>query len=191
MNRILSFLLGPKIFFSKKLTRKNYLGRSFYVYRIKENKFIVGENNYLNCTIHFEDSKGTVIIGDNTYIGKSDIVCKSKIVIGNNVFISWNVTILDHDSHSLNFKERRNDMEQQLENLRCGQRITENKNWDVVRIKDVNIHDDAWIGVNSTILRGVTIGEKSIVAANTVVTKDVPPYSIVAGNPGKIIKKLK
>ena len=53
----------------------------------------------------------------------------------------------------------------------------------------VKIGDNVFLGIKSTILKNVTIGEHSAIAANSVVTKDVPPYSIVAGNPAKIIKK--
>ncbi|MBQ0004011.1 MAG: hypothetical protein KBT21_10810 [Treponema sp.] len=56
--------------------------------------------------------------------------------------------------------------------------------------KPIKIEDDVWIGCNSIILRGITIGKASIVAAGSVVTKDVPPYTIVAGNPAKVIKKI-
>ncbi len=51
----------------------------------------------------------------------------------------------------------------------------------------IKIEDDVWLGVNSTVLAGVTIGKGSIVAAGAVVTKDVPPYAIVAGVPAKVI----
>jgi maltose O-acetyltransferase len=57
--------------------------------------------------------------------------------------------------------------------------------------KPIVIEDGAWIGAGAIILRGVTIGTKSVVAAGAVVTKDVPPYVVVGGNPAKIIKQLK
>lgn len=53
---------------------------------------------------------------------------------------------------------------------------------------DIVVKDDVWIGINSTILSGITINQGAVVAAGSVVTKDVPPYAIVAGNPAKIIK---
>ena len=57
--------------------------------------------------------------------------------------------------------------------------------------KDIIINDGVWIGMNSIILPGVTIGKKAVVAAGSVVTKNVPDYCIVAGNPAKIIRELK
>jgi acetyltransferase-like isoleucine patch superfamily enzyme len=53
------------------------------------------------------------------------------------------------------------------------------------------IEDKVWIGMDALILKGVTIGEGSVVAARSVVTKDVPPYSLVAGNPARVVKSLK
>ena len=60
---------------------------------------------------------------------------------------------------------------------------------DVIR-KPIVIKDKAWIGFNSIILKGVTIGEGAIVGAGSVVTKDVPPYTIVAGNPARIVREI-
>ena len=55
----------------------------------------------------------------------------------------------------------------------------------------IRIEDKVWIGMDALILKGVTIGEGSVVAARSVVTKDVPPYSLVAGNPARVVKSLK
>ena len=63
-------------------------------------------------------------------------------------------------------------------------------NWDQVNSKPIFIKKNAWIGMRSIILKGVTVGEGSIVAAGSVVTKDVPDYTLVAGNPAVIKKKL-
>ena len=62
--------------------------------------------------------------------------------------------------------------------------------WKHSESKPIEIKDNVWIGEYSAILKGVTVGEGSIVASHAVVTKDVPPYSIVAGNPADVVKKL-
>ncbi len=62
------------------------------------------------------------------------------------------------------------------------------KDWSNVKSSPITIKDKAWIGFNSIILKGVTIGEGAVVAAGSVVTQDVPDYAVVGGNPAKIIK---
>ncbi len=64
------------------------------------------------------------------------------------------------------------------------------KDWFTVSRKEINIRDKAWIGFNSIILKGITVREGTIVGAGSVVTKDVPPWTIVAGNPAKIIRGI-
>ncbi len=64
------------------------------------------------------------------------------------------------------------------------------KNWDDIAIKPVHVCSRVWIGFNAIVLKGVTLGEGCVVGAGAVVTKDVPPYTVVAGNPARIIKQL-
>jgi len=119
-------------------------------------------------------------VGVNTFIGGSTIVCAEHVEIGNDVLISWGCTIVDHNSHSIYWTERASD----VKNWYNG-----NKDWRFVDISPVKIEDKAWIGLNAIILKGVTIGEGAVVGAGSVVTKDVLPYTIVAGNPAKQIRE--
>ena len=159
---------------------------------------IMGEHTRLtiakDCIIGgifiFESSKGQVIIGEHTYIGGSTFISRSSITIGSNVTIAWGSTFYDHDSHSLAFMERRKDISDELDDIRNGRNFIAHKNWDVVNSKPIKICDDAWIGMNCIILKGVTIGEGAIVGAGSVVTKDVPAWTVVAGNPAKVVKTL-
>lgn len=64
------------------------------------------------------------------------------------------------------------------------------KDWQNVKISRLTICDKSWIGFNSILLKGITVGEGAIVGAGSVVTKDVPPWTIVAGNPAKIIREI-
>jgi acetyltransferase-like isoleucine patch superfamily enzyme len=142
---------------------------------------IVGENSIIKCRIDFDSASGIVVIGDRTYLGASHLVCHTNIEIGNDVIVSWGVTIVDHNSHSLQWRHRRDDVSQWA---------IRKKNWDYVKVGPVKICDKVWIGFGVSILKGVTIGEGAILAAGTVVTRDVPPYCIVGGNPSQIIRNL-
>jgi acetyltransferase-like isoleucine patch superfamily enzyme len=104
--------------------------------------------------------------------------------------MAWGSYIYDHNSHSLDYREREKDIVQQLSDYRNGKFFIENKNWDVVETKPIKICSNAWIGMNCTILKGVTIGQGAIVGAGSVVTKDVPAWTIVGGNPATIIKEI-
>lgn len=150
----------------------------------------VGDNSMLSCNVVFETSSGEVVIGDNCFIGAGHILSISKVEIGDNVFVAWGGYIYDHDSHSLDYKLRQDDITQQLIDYRAGKSFIENKNWGVVNSKPIKICSNVWIGMNCTILKGVTIGEGAIVAAGSIVTKDVAPWTVVAGNPAREVKKL-
>ncbi|HEU0125676.1 MAG TPA: acyltransferase [Flavobacterium sp.] len=151
---------------------------------------LVGNNSILDCKVIFESSEGIVKIGNHSYIGSGTIICRTGVEIGNNVFIAWGVYIYDHDSHSLDYRDREQDILNQLEDYRAGRNFIASKDWSVVKSKPIKIEDYAWIGMNSIILKGVTIGKGAIVGAGSVVTKDVREWTIVAGNPAKFVKEI-
>lgn len=152
----------------------------------------VGKDCIVSGNFIFESSTGKVTIGNHSYIGGGIFISRSSIEIGNNVTIAWGGTFYDHDSHSLDYMCRRKDIDDELNDIRNGRRnFIENKDWSVVNSKSIKICDDAWIGMNVIILKGVTIGEGAIVGAGSVVTKDVPAWTVVAGNPAKVVKELR
>lgn len=118
--------------------------------------------------------KGELHIKDNVGISATAIVCWNKIEIGNNVRIGGGSVIYDTDHHSLDYKERTAIPE-----------IINN-----IKTAPVIIKDNVFIGANSTILKGVTIGTNSIIGACSVVTKDIPDNEIWGGNPAKFIRKI-
>ncbi len=157
----------------------------------KNKKYVnIGNDCVLNCKIIFESTEGEVIIGDRVFIGTSDIICREKVEFGSNIFVSWDCTFIDNDSHSLYYKDREDDISQLIKDFRSEKPFIENKNWNTVKSKPIKICDNAWIGMKSIILKGVTIGEGAIVAAGSVVTKDVPSWTMVGGNPAKVIKEI-
>jgi galactoside O-acetyltransferase len=96
---------------------------------------------------------------------------------------------MDNNAHSLKWQERENDVKDWKRGLDEG-KVGAYKDWRNVNSKSILIKDKAWIGFNCIILKGVTIGEGAVVGAGSVVTQDVPDFTIVAGNPATVIRKL-
>lgn len=153
---------------------------------LKTGNHCVLEGSYI-----FETRTGYISIGDRVHIGSSMFISKSKIEIGDDVTIAWDCIIYDHNSHSTDWFERSNDTEQEYKDITNGLYPIANKNWNVVKTAPIKICDKVWIGFGCKILKGVTIGEGAIVAAGSVVTKDVQPWTVVGGNPAVKIKDLK
>lgn len=141
----------------------------------------VGAGSIVEAKIVFDTDRASLTIGKDTFIGASSLICSKKITIGDDVLVSWGCTVTDHDSHSTQFSERQYD----VANWFHGR-----KDWSMVKQESTHIKDKVWIGHNVIILKGVTLGEGCVVGAGSVVTKSVPPWAIVAGNPAKIIREL-
>lgn len=152
---------------------------------------IIGDKSIVAGNFIFESKNGKIQIGKNCFIGGSTFISHSRITIGNHVTIAWGSTIYDHDSHSLNYLNRRKDIEDEYQDITQSRNFIENKDWTNVKTSPIVIHDDVWIGMNCIILKGVTIGQGAIIGAGSVVTHDVPAWSVVAGNPAKVVKYLK
>lgn len=148
---------------------------------IAGNRLLVGDQSIVHANINFEDEGGEVRIGSRTFIGRSNLVCYRSVVIGDDVIMSWGITIVDHDSHSIDWEQRRNDVRDWKKSQ---------KNWKHVAHAPVVVGDKAWIGFNVSILKGVTIGEGAVVGACSVVTHDIPPYAVAAGNPARVVREL-
>lgn len=126
-------------------------------------------------------SHGKIQIGKHTRVGINvKVLCVESIKIGNHVAIGADCVITDNSSHPSSALFRR---------VKSLMPVSSTLHlWKYSAHKPVVIEDNAWIGERSRICKGVTIGENSIVAANSVVTKDVPANSIAAGNPAKIVR---
>jgi acetyltransferase-like isoleucine patch superfamily enzyme len=154
-------------------------------WRVKSNSseltMTVGCGCQIEGRITFERAGASVQIGERTYIGNSVISCANEIVIGDDVMVAWGAAIFDHGSHSVEFSGRRRDVEL----WKSG-----HKDWSAVDIKKTSIGDKSWIGYSAILLPGITIGEGAVVGAGSVVTRDVEPWTVVAGNPAKVVRKL-
>ena len=147
-------------------------------------KILVGDQSYVRGELHVFGYGGEIIIGTRCFIGEgSRIWSANKVQIGNDVLISHNVNIIDTNSHEMDHQERADGF---IRLINTG-----------FPTKDVNVStspiiigNNVWINFNSIILKGVTIGDGAIIAAGTLVTKDVPAFTLVGGNPARIIKQL-
>jgi acetyltransferase-like isoleucine patch superfamily enzyme len=148
---------------------------------VSGNYLRVGDESIIHANISFEDQGGEVRIGSRTFIGLSNLVCYRSLIIGDDVVMSWGITVVDHDSHNVSWEMRQND----VRDWASGR-----KNWDHVGHAQVTIANKAWIGFNVSILKGVNIGEGVVIGACSVVTQDIPPYSLAVGCPARVIRPL-
>ncbi len=138
---------------------------------------------YAGCSFAL-GANGTCSVGDFTLLNGALIMAEAHVEIGSHCLISWQVGIADSDFHPLDPEQRWRDAEALAPYFKPGSPRPP------VATAAVKICNNVWIGMNATILKGVTIGENSIVAAGAIVTKSVPPNTIVAGNPAGVIRKL-
>jgi acetyltransferase-like isoleucine patch superfamily enzyme len=151
----------------------------------------IGNDCMIGGNFTFESPTGEVVIGDRVYLAGGNVISVNKVEIEDDVFISWGVYFFDNDSHSLDYRDRIEDMTNHLNDWRQGHgNYNLSKDWTKVRSAPIKVCRHAWIGMEAFILKGVTIGEGAIVGAASVVTRDVEPWTIVGGNPAKLIRKL-
>ncbi len=141
-----------------------------------------GASTYLG-TMFDIGTQGRVSLGNYALVHGARIVCDDEIKIGDYALISWNVVLMDTYRAPLNPVERRRELERLPK--RELRRIDSNE-----PARPIHIGANVWIGFDACVLPGVTIGEGSIVGARSVVTTDVDPYTIVAGNPARVIRRL-
>jgi len=127
---------------------------------------------------------GDISIGEWCYVGEGARIWSSgTICIGDRVLISHNVNIFDSLTHPLKSSTRH----AQFKSIaQIGHPYTID-----LDEKSVTVCNDVWIGANACVLRGVTIGEGAVVGAGSVVTHDIPPFVIAAGNPARVIRELR
>ena len=132
------------------------------------NNFHLGNYSTIEDFSTVNNGVGDVIIGDNTIIGIGNVII-GPVTIGNNVMLAQNIVVsgLNHEYAD----------------------VTKPPKDQGVSKKLITIADDVWIGANCVITAGVTIGKHSVIGAGSIVTKDVPEYTVAAGNPARILKR--
>lgn len=142
---------------------------------------VIGPRSRVLASLHTMGHGGRIEIGCNCFIGEDTrIWSASSIAIGDRVLISHGVNIHDTNSHSASASRRA----QHFNDIFSKGHPTTLPD---VPTRPIVICNDAWIGFNATVLKGVTIGEGSIVGACSLVTKDVPPFTVVAGSPARVV----
>ena len=178
------FLLGLKFNKTWQFIGRPHIHRPFIFHKNRKNSIVIGSNLKLISRFEknsigvaqpvFLNARGKnskIIIGDNVGISGSTLSAGKLIKIGNNVLIGSGCLIMDNDAHNVEPHLRH-------------EKLIE------ASFKPVIIGDNVFIGARSIILKGVTIGEGSVIGSASVVSKDIPPFVIAAGNPAKVIKHL-
>lgn len=158
---------------------------SFHLFRSEMPKAVEygkGASTYLG-TMFDVGPRGRVRLGSYALVHGARIICDSEIEIGDYALISWNVVLMDTYRLSMNPEQRRAQLQ------RAAMSKSRIATGDIPA-RPIRIERNVWIGFDACILPGVTIGEGSVVGAKSVVTTDVPPFTIVAGNPAKLIRKI-
>lgn len=158
---------------------------SFTLYRSHHNKGLIidrGASVY-NGSMFDVGANGQVRIGAYTMMNEARIICDDEVEIGSHTLIAWNVVIMDTYRVPFNSAQRRTF----LHNVTWRKR-TEGAGADSAR--RVSVGGNVWVGFDSCILPGVTIGEGSVIGARSVVASDIPSFSVAAGNPARVLRQF-
>ncbi|HFA48274.1 MAG TPA: acyltransferase [Bacteroidetes bacterium] len=161
-----SVLLNP---FVHKRGRGSVIRRRTRMDVMPYNEFVLGRDSVIEDFTVVNNAVGDVIIGERTLIGMSDVII-GPITVGNDVLLAQHVVLsaMNHNYEDILLPISRQDYV----------------------AKKIIVEDEVWIGANAVVTAGVTIGHHSIVASGAVVTKDVPPLTVVVGNPARVIKRF-
>jgi acetyltransferase-like isoleucine patch superfamily enzyme len=148
--------------------------------RHKNSSIIIGNASRIEGNLVTETFDSKILMKNNVHIWGTILDCARSISIENNVLISYGCVIADSDNRSVKYQIRKDDFAHWQKKYH---------DWTTTKYAPITICKEFWVGMRVEILKGVTIGEGAIVGAGSVVTKDVPPWTIVAGNPAHIIRE--
>lgn len=190
------------------LTADRTLPWDWYAGRVPEN-VIVDENAYIESTFSFRlyrsqrqpgvtyapgastylgtmfdvGPAGRVTIGEYALVHGARIICDAEVEIGHHSLISWNVVLMDTYRFSRDPEQRRRELRRVPPG--CPRVITGD-----VEARPINIEPNVWIGFDTVVLPGVRVGRGAVIGARSVVTGDVPPYTVMVGNPAVPVRTL-
>lgn len=173
ISRLHKYSIGQYVaglWFSRKFDRSGYLvvtgGRPMPKVIHNGGKLLAGNCQFYSGVRLEIGPSGTLLIGNGSYLNRNTlIVCEERVDIGKNCKIAWDVIIMDSDLHPID-------------------------NSTPIINKPVRIEDGVWIGCRCIILKGVTIGHGAVIAAGSVVTRNIPPRTVYGGSPAKLIAEL-
>jgi acetyltransferase-like isoleucine patch superfamily enzyme len=155
---------------------------SFWLYRSELQEGVqIGRGTTVYLGSMFDvGRRGRVVIGDFVLVNGAWFICDAAIEVGDHALISWNVVFMDSYRAPLDPSARRSFLKER----------SSGKRESAETPRPIRIGRNVWIGFDCCILPGVTIGEGAIVGARSVVASDVPPYTVVAGNPARVIRQI-
>jgi len=188
MKRVILYIINRIMYFwwSRKVT---ICGTGVSFYRTTHISMIEGagpDNIQIHSRARIHGSlsvcaNGIIQIGEDAKIGPNSVIrCVNKVIIGDLTALATNVVVSDNNSHPVNPLDR--------EIMRKTPSGSFERSWQNSDNAPIIIGRNCWIGENARICKGVSIGDGSVIAANAVVTKDVPSNTIVAGNPARVVK---
>ena len=158
---------------------------SFHLYRSEASpgvRMAKGASAYLG-TMFDVGPKGNVTLGEYALVHGARIVCDNRVEIGDYALISWEVLVMD--TYRLPF-----DSETRRRALEDAARQEPRRLPSIAPARPVKIGHNVWIGFGSCILPGVTIGDGCIIGARSVVSENIPPYTVAVGNPARFVRTL-
>jgi acetyltransferase-like isoleucine patch superfamily enzyme len=142
----------------------------------------IGRDSVIDGRLVTEAPRAEISVGSNTSIGGETLLAAVRsIVVEDDVLISYQCIITDSDNHNVRYSLRKHDLHEWLDGRH---------DWSKVTTESVRICRGAWLGARTIVTKGVTIGEGAVCGMGSVVTKDVAPYTVVAGNPARVIREL-
>lgn len=152
------------------------------VNRAKRDAITIGQGSVCRGVLRLNEPTGRLIIAEDVYVGDDALIsCSARIEIGAGTLVGHGAQLFDNDSHPVDPAGR----ERQWRRIRYGER----QPFTVEQVP-VTIGRRVWIGMYALVMKGVTIGDGAVVAAGSVVTHDVPPLTVVGGNPARPLRTL-